>query len=150
MEPIRTTKSSRLMKRSWSGQRAGPPTGRSTRIQKRKRRARYETTAGRSAHQGEVPRSQLESYTCPLGTARQSSARPGCQEGASIRSGRRARSDAPYFEGQRQIDRAAASFSERDQIGKQPVGARHACRELPEEHEAGIDEMTLAVLGNEQ
>src|SRR5664280_1643371 len=42
------------------------------------------------------------------------------------------------------------SFSERNEIGKEPVGAGHARGELPEPRESGVDVMTLPVFGDQQ
>src|ERR1700761_71891 len=38
----------------------------------------------------------------------------------------------------------ATSFSERNQIGKQPVCARHPCWQLPEENQPCVDIITFA------
>src|SRR5664279_4129769 len=50
-------------------------------------------------------------------------------------------------------DRRAAgdgSSSERNEVGKKPVGARHARGELPEPRESGIDKMAFPVGGDQQ
>src|SRR5664279_2477861 len=45
---------------------------------------------------------------------------------------------------------AVTSFAEGNQICEKPVGAGHASGKLPEEHEAGVNEIALAVLRDKQ